>query len=116
MAEEKTRAVMSQAGTGLLIADQLVADLPKSLPEATPLLAPQSSGAYRSTTEGLAAAIKNEFESEVRQYGLEIHRVALQQINLPQEIYAACIQACQSAYLPLKARAEAIERKIEATG
>ncbi len=114
MAEEKTRMIVSKIGTGLLIADQLASDLPKALPEsAATLEAPQSSPAYRSSTEGLAHAIKNEFETAVKDYGLEIHRVALQEIKLPPEIYAAAVDACKAAYLPLKAKAEALERKMK---
>jgi hypothetical protein len=114
MAEEKTRTVVSRIGTGLLISDQLVADLPKALPAGIPYItSPESSTGYRSASEGLASAIKAEFESSVREYGLEIHRVALQEVKLPPAIYAAAVEACTSAYLPLKAQAEALEIKLK---
>jgi regulator of protease activity HflC (stomatin/prohibitin superfamily) len=115
MAEEKTRQIVSRLGTGLLIADQLVSDLPKALLTGETQLGmnPQSSTAYRSATDSLADTIKVDFESSVREYGLEIHRVALQEIRLPPEIYKAAVEACQSAYLPLKAQAEALERKLK---
>jgi regulator of protease activity HflC (stomatin/prohibitin superfamily) len=115
MAEEKTRTIVSRVGTGLLIADQLAADLPKALPEGTAMLmsAPQSSAGYRGATEGLASAIQSEFESSVGEYGLEIHKVALQEVKLPPEIYAAAIDACKAAYLPLRAQAEALERRLK---
>jgi hypothetical protein len=115
MAEEKTRSIVSRIGTGLLIADQLATDLPKALPESVGLFggSPQSSPSYRSATDGLATAIKSEFEVTVQQYGLEIHRVALQEVKLPAEIYVAAVEACKSAYLPLKARAEALERQMK---
>lgn len=115
MAEEKTRAVISRIGTGLLMADRLVSDLPKVLPESQSFLGcgPQSSAAYRSATESLADTIKADFDSSVREYGLEIHRVALQEIRFHDEIYAAAIDACKAAYLPLKAQAEALERKLK---
>ena len=113
MAEEKTRMVVSRVGTGLLISDQLVEDLPKLIPEASGFVAgPQSSPGYRTATESLATRIQSEFESTVREYGLEIHRVALQEIKFPAEIYAAAVEACKASYLPLKARAEALERKL----
>jgi regulator of protease activity HflC (stomatin/prohibitin superfamily) len=115
MAEEKTRLIVSRIGTGLLIADQLSSDLPKALPESGTHLGvdPQSSSGYRSATDSLANTITAAFESSVREYGLEIHRVALQEIRLPAEIYAAAVEACKSAYLPLKAQAEALERKLK---
>jgi regulator of protease activity HflC (stomatin/prohibitin superfamily) len=82
MAEEKTRTVVSQIGTGLLIADKLQSDLPAALLNQGESLfgggAPQPSSANRSATEGLANAIKTQFAASVSEYGLEIHRVALQ--------------------------------------
>jgi regulator of protease activity HflC (stomatin/prohibitin superfamily) len=115
MAEEKTRTIVSRVGTGLLIADQLASDLPKALPGVGTLLGvdPQSSVGYRSATDSLASTIKAELEASVREYGLEIHRVALQEVKLPAEIYAAAVGACKSAYLPLKAQAEAVARKLQ---
>jgi regulator of protease activity HflC (stomatin/prohibitin superfamily) len=115
MAEEKTRKIVSQIGTGLLIADQLASDLSHVLPESSAFLRPlpESSPRYRSATDGLAEVIKNEFASVVSEYGLEIHRVAIQEVKLPPEIYAAAVDACKSAYLPLKAQAEAAERRLK---
>jgi regulator of protease activity HflC (stomatin/prohibitin superfamily) len=115
MVEEKTRSIISRIGTGLLIADQLASDLPIALHEGATLQVakPQSSSGYRSATDSLTQTIKADLELAVREYGLEIHRVALQEIKLPPEIYAAAIDACKSAYLPLRAQAEAIERKLK---
>jgi hypothetical protein len=42
-----------------------------------------------------------------------MHRVALQEVKLPPDIYRAAVDACQSSYLPLKARAEAIAKRME---
>lgn len=114
MAEEKTRAVVSRIGTGLLIADQLSADLP-ALGEGNGNLisGPQSSEGYRTATDSLAGTIKTAFEASVGEYGLEIHRVALQEVKLPSDIYSTAVEACRSAYLPLKARAEAIAQKMK---
>lgn len=117
MSEEKTRTVVSHLGTGLLIADKLASDLPAGFLNQGEALfggaAAQPSGAKQSATEGLATAIKTEFEASVSEYGLEIHRVALQEVRLPPEIYAAAVDACKSAYLPIKAKAEAIERRLK---
>lgn len=114
MAEEKTRTVVSRIGTGLLISDQLSADLPRSLPAADQLFSTevQSSVGYRSATEGLANAIKSDFSAASMAYGLEIHEVRLTQVMLPPDIYSAAIEACRSRYLPLKAQAQAIERRL----
>lgn len=115
MAEEKTRTIVSRIGTGLLISDQLASELPQALPgtEFVGIAGPESSQGYRTATDGLAAAIKSEFGQGIQEYGLEIHRVALQEVKLPAEIYAAAVDACKSAYLPLKAKAEALEQKMK---
>ncbi len=113
MAEEKTRSVVSQLGTGLLIADKLMADLPAIFYNQGENLFGGATPKSSPSTEGLADAIKTEFASSVNAFGLEIHRVALQEVQLPREIYTAAVDACKSAYLPIKARAEAIERKMK---
>ena len=116
MSEEKTRTVISQIGTGLFIADKLTADLPAVLHNNGETLfggASQTVTANRSATEGLASAIKTEFAAGVSEYGLEIHRVALQEVKLDPQIYAAAVEACKSAYLPIKAKAEAIARSLK---
>jgi regulator of protease activity HflC (stomatin/prohibitin superfamily) len=114
MAEETTRSVVSRIGTGLLIADQLVTDLPKTLPEAASIigLAPQSSATYRTVTDSLAETIRTNVDAGVRNYGIDVHRVQLQEVKLPPEIYAAAVDACKSAYLPLKAHAEGLSKKL----
>lgn len=114
--EEKTRATVSRVGTGLLISDRLMNELPMALPgEGQPqnaLMGPSSSEIYRSATEGLASAVTGTLADAVADYGIEVHRVTLQQINLPPEIYAAAVEACKSAYTPLKARADAMAEKM----
>jgi regulator of protease activity HflC (stomatin/prohibitin superfamily) len=115
MAEERTRTIVSRVGTGLLIADRLASELPQALPGAGTLLGGgrESPAGYRSATDNLANTLKADLEAGVREYGLEIHRVALQEVKLPAEIYAAAVGACRSAYLPLKAQAEALARKLQ---
>lgn len=112
MAEERTRVIISNTGTGFLIADRLASDLVKSDADSAALLAPQASQNYRTATDTLADSVKSEFDAAVRQYGLEMHRVALQEVQLPSEVYAAASEACKSAYEPLKAKAQAIANKL----
>lgn len=115
MMEEQTRAIVSKVGTGLLVSDQLIDELPAALPDGTGALAitgPESSGKYRSATDSLAETVKSNVGSAVSHYGIEVHRVTLQQINMPPEIYAAAVDACRSAYIPLKAKAESIARRL----
>lgn len=111
MAEEATRAIVSKVGTGLLISDRLTADLPAAIPDVDSAMTGLKS-AYRSATDSLAGAIKARVDDQVRIYGLEVHRVALQEVKLPPDIYAAAVEACTASYLPLKTYAEAVARKI----
>lgn len=37
----------------------------------------------------------------------------VQEVKLPPEIYTAAVEACKSAYLPIKAKAEAIQRQLQ---
>lgn len=115
MAEEKTRMIVSQVGTGLLIADQLATDLSKAIPDSSSFIgpAPEASHGYRGATDGLASSIKSDFGAAASDFGLEIHEVRLQEVRLPPEIYAAAVDTCKASYLPLKARAEAIERRLK---
>jgi regulator of protease activity HflC (stomatin/prohibitin superfamily) len=114
MAEEKTRTIVSRIGTGLLISDQLSSDMRKAIPESTSFLrtVPESSPGYRGATDGLAASIKADFGGMAQEYGLHIHEVRLQEVRLPPDIYEAAVAACKASYLPLKAQAEAIQRRL----
>jgi regulator of protease activity HflC (stomatin/prohibitin superfamily) len=114
MAEETTRTIVSRIGTGLLIADHLPSDVPVPVQPAGALLTaiPESSSSYRTATEGLAAELEKAARDRVAQYGIEIHRVSLQEVKFPPDIYAAAVDACRSSYLPLKAHAEAIAKKM----
>jgi regulator of protease activity HflC (stomatin/prohibitin superfamily) len=67
---------------------------------------------YRSATEQIAGVIWQEFKTRVTDYGIDIHRVALQDVKFPPDVYAAAIDAAQIAYLPIKAQREALERKL----
>lgn len=129
MAEERTRTVVAQAATGLLVAQQIASALPapvrKELEDEDPiqgklsaaagsaLSVPSSSADYRSATDGLALQIQQKIIPEVGHYGIVVHRVALQEVKLPPEIYTAAKEACAMSYLPMKAQAKATARSIE---
>jgi regulator of protease activity HflC (stomatin/prohibitin superfamily) len=114
MAEETTRTIVSRIGTGLLIADHLPSDVSVTVQPTEALLTaiPESSTSYRTATEGLAAELEKAARDRVAQYGIQIHRVSLQEVKFPPDIYAAAVDACRSSYLPLKAHAEAIAKKM----
>ncbi len=119
-AEEQTRSVVSRLGTGLLVADQIAAALPPELKEKVGESAlipessiPSSDGTYRVGTESLASRIYEDLSETARQYGIEIHEVTLQQVRLPAEIHAQCVEACKAAYVPMIARGEAIAQKMK---
>jgi len=118
VAEEQTRAIVARVKTGLLVAERVLVDLP---PEARKQLndeqrdfvgrEPSSSVQFRSATDGLAAAIYDSLQDKVKQFGIEVHEVSLQQVELPQAIHQAAVEACKSAYLPTIAQREAAARK-----
>ena len=113
MAEEKTRSVVSNIGTGLLIADRLSADIPDMLPKQIfPSNRTESSDDYRTATDGLAAALTHSVGSAVQSYGIGVERIALQEVNLPPQIYAAAVEASRASYEPIKARAEALAKQM----
>ncbi len=121
-AEEQTRAVVSRISTGLLVADQVAADLPPELRSKVQINVPENSQfspsdrGYRSGTDTLASRIFETLRQRVSQYGIEILDVTLQNVRLPAEIHQQCVEACKSAYLPLIAQNEASARrqKLEA--
>jgi regulator of protease activity HflC (stomatin/prohibitin superfamily) len=115
MAEEITRAEMSKVSTGLLVAESIVADLPSELRRelipSDPGL-PSSAAGYRTATDGLAAKLLQAIKPAVQEYGIEIHRIALQQVRLRPEIHQAAVAACATAYSPLQAQREAAGKKV----
>lgn len=129
-AEERTRTVVAQAATGLLVAQQIFASLPAAVrqelgdePSTKGALAsrsgatlpdtPSSSAEYRSATDGLAILIQQALDTQMEKYGILVTTVALQEVELPREIYAAANEACAAAYLPVTAQSRATARKIE---
>jgi len=130
MAEQQTRMVVAQAATGLLVADQIVAALPQNVKtvlanshgtsggqlthiSSGTLPVPSSSDDYRLATHGLGGAIQKSITPKIDKYGICLYEVALQEVTLPPEIYAAAKEACAVAYLPMKAQAEAAAHKIK---
>ena len=117
MMEQKTRAILSKVGTGLLISDRLMADLPDAMPDdvTRPLLisGPETSDSYRSATDGIAGAVARTLSDAVSDYGLSVTRVLVQQLDVDAKIYEAAVEACKSAYAPLRAKAEAISAGIK---
>jgi regulator of protease activity HflC (stomatin/prohibitin superfamily)/predicted RNA-binding Zn-ribbon protein involved in translation (DUF1610 family) len=117
-AEEQTRSVVSRLSTGLLVADQVAADLPPDLRQKVQVSVPDNSQfspsdrGYRSGTDSLASRIYEALTERVSQYGIEVHEVTLQNVRLPAEIHQACVEACKAAYIPLIAQREADAKKL----
>jgi regulator of protease activity HflC (stomatin/prohibitin superfamily) len=120
VAEEQTRSIASKLSTGLLVAEQVAADLPPEmraqLPESAPSqpgAVPVSTDSYIATSDGLGIAIKRALEPRVNEFGIDIHEVSLQEVRLPQHIHEAAVEACKASYIPLVAQKKALGRKIE---
>jgi len=115
--EEQTRAVVSRLSTGLLVADQIAADLPPEMRQKLQINSPgnlhaaASGGNERAGTDGLASHIYDALTERVSQYGIEIHEVTLQNVRLPAEIHQQCVEACRSAYAPLIASNQAAAKQ-----
>lgn len=118
IAEEQTRAVVARVNTGLLFAEQIVSDLPPEIrkqvdPNAeNSVSSPASTKSYRSATDGLAGMIHDTIAGIVPQYGIEVHRVALQEVRLPEQVHRAAVDACITAYKPLAAQRDAAAKRI----
>lgn len=119
IAEEQTRSVVAHVNTGLLVAERVTADLPPEMKEKIEpsivqgTASPTSTEKFRSATDGLAASIQQSITPRVKDFGIEVHEVTLQEVRLPQHIHEAAIEACKSAYLPLVAQREAAARKFQ---
>ena len=114
MAEEKTRAAVAGMGTGLLMADRLSAEVEGAPLKDSSLYAnkAESSGDYRTVTDSLADALTVAVNNGVNHYGIFVERIALQEVNLPPEIYAAAVVACQASYGQINARADALAKQM----
>ena len=62
--------------------------------------------------ECLAAKLLQAIKPAVEEYGIEIHRIALQEVRLRPEIHQAAVAACTTAYSPLKAQRKAAGKKV----
>ena len=111
IAEEETRKVFSRVSTGLLLAARVAQDV--ELPSARTNSGSSPASEYTQATEGLATTIFKSMNELVSQYGLALHRVALQEVELPPEICKAATDACKSYYLPLQAEREAAADRIK---
>jgi regulator of protease activity HflC (stomatin/prohibitin superfamily) len=116
MAESVGRQELAKTNTAFLVANQISSDLPVDIQKRLP--GPEEGGndvkrTYQSTTEALAHRLETGIRSKVREYGLDVDRVELQEVRLPKEIHAAAVEACSVAFLPAKAEREAAARKIQ---
>lgn len=128
--EAETRRLFSHASTGLLVANQITAQLPLTqthapsvLPGAEGAEPIKSDSALRATpphvpstqpsaTDLLANDLHVTLNKKVSQYGLGIQRVELQEVRLPPELHAAAVDACKALFAPTKAEREASARQI----
>ena len=134
LVEEETRAVVSRARSGLLIADRLSQELFTQVyehPEAESHASTVAQGEMvqrGGAVDGLAAAILDTIARRLEAYGIAVEDVSLQEIKLPDEIMRECIEACRAYYMPtiakrtasftleqLQAQADVIGREAVAT-
>ena len=106
--EEQTRTTVSRVRSGLLLADRVAADLP----EMRALHGQTSAEPLGGGTEGLASAIHATLTDRLREFGLAIVDVSLQEVGMPASVVAQCEAAARSAYLPTIAAREARARRL----
>lgn len=109
LAQEQTRIVVSRVRSGLLIADRLMADVPE-VRGVDALSAPPEFG---GATDGLASAIHQTLSERLKDYGIAVVDVTLQEIKLPEEIVKQCVEAAKTAYVPLMSKRNATQRHAE---
>jgi hypothetical protein len=118
-AESESRALFARASTGLLVANQIAAQLPFDSGEPPRL--PGGDGAssanvpshYHSTSDLFSNHLLQTLQPKMSEYGIDINRIELQEVSLPPELHAAAVDACKAHYLPRKAEWEAKARRIE---
>ena len=104
LAEEQTRLVVSRVRSGLLLADRMMSDVPEV---RAAIESPAAAAEFGGASEGLASAIHATLSDRLKEYGLSVVDVSLQEIGMPQAIVEQCAKACKTAYLPLMAHRQA---------
>jgi regulator of protease activity HflC (stomatin/prohibitin superfamily) len=116
-AEEETRKVFSGVSTGLLLASRISNSFTSNPVSPTSTATPTgNTNDYHDATNRLARAIRDEVDSRVAKFGLKIHDVALQEVELPKEIISAATDAVKAFYLPLEAAHKAEAQIITTHG
>lgn len=109
LAQEQTRIVVSRVRSGLLIADRLMADVP----EVRGVDALSASSDLGNASDGLASAIHQTLSERLKEFGIAVVDVTLQEIRLPEEIVSQCVAAAKTAYVPLMSKRNATQRHAE---
>jgi regulator of protease activity HflC (stomatin/prohibitin superfamily) len=109
LAQEQTRIVVSRVRSGLLIADRLMADVP----EVRGVDALSSPPEFGGATDGLASAVHQTLSERLKDFGIAVVDVTLQEIKLPEEIVRQCVEAAKTAYIPLMSKRNATKRHAE---
>ncbi len=109
LAQEQTRLVVSRVRSGLLIADRLMADVPE-VRGVDALSAPAEFG---GAADGLASSIHQTMSERLKDFGIAVIDVTLQEIKLPEEIVRQCVEAAKTAYVPLMSKRNASQRHAE---
>ncbi len=124
-AEEETRAYTCGISTSLLVAEQIAASLP--MPSAGQITAEQADGShgqlavpahggaleaslgiYQTATGALSDRLQSKLNSVLGTKGLEIDRIAVQEVGLPPEIRKKAIDAAAAWYGVIEARRKGV--------
>jgi regulator of protease activity HflC (stomatin/prohibitin superfamily)/DNA-directed RNA polymerase subunit RPC12/RpoP len=124
-AEEETRAYACGISTSLLVAEQIAASLPMA--NAGQITAEQADGSrgqlavpahggaveaslgmYQTATGALSERLQSKLNSVLGTKGLEIDRIALQEVGLPPEVRKKAIDAAAAWYGVIEARRKGV--------
>lgn len=114
-AEEETRAFVSTISTSLLVAEQIMSQLPAAAagPGEYQQANTWSDGAagqddklsmYQTATNLLAERLLPRINEKLVPKGIEVDRVSLQEVRLPLEIHQKAIDASKAWYAVLEAQ------------
>jgi stress response protein SCP2/regulator of protease activity HflC (stomatin/prohibitin superfamily) len=116
IAEEETRIVISQISAGLLISDRLLKEMNGlNRPDIAELSRSLSGGSnLRDISSILLDYLQDRYNAHLIPYGIEIERVALQEMSLQPDMYQAMQNAVRQAMVSADvATAMARARKIQ---
>jgi regulator of protease activity HflC (stomatin/prohibitin superfamily) len=110
VSETSTAQIVSQRAAGYLHIEKNHPEPPRTVGTASP---DEGSHLIPATPDVIAARIHDMLRAKVRDYGLEVERVEVQEVQLPAGIQEAVDAVWVASTLPAKSEQEARARQIQ---